>query len=81
MTAGNCNGGSCNNRGNNANYWSSTESASSAWRRNFNYSNDSVNRNTNAQTNAFSVRCLKDYPDIPFPLLRERLSFYVLKIS
>lgn len=61
--AGNCNGGSCNYRGYNANYWSSSvyaPSPTNAWRRNLNYSFASVSRTNNAQAVAFSVRCLKD---------------------
>lgn len=59
--AGLCSGGSCYDRGSNVFYWSSIESAGSAWRRVFDYGADSVYHDTNAQTNAFSVRCLKDY--------------------
>jgi uncharacterized protein (TIGR02145 family) len=53
--------GSFNNRASNANLWSSFESsASAAWNRNLNSGNATVNRNTNAKANGFSVRCLKD---------------------
>ena len=51
---------SCNYRGYSAYYWSSTKSSASAWRRYFYCSYDSVDRYTNAQSYAFSVRCLKD---------------------
>ena len=53
--------GSFNNRTSNANIWSSSENgASAAWNRNLNSGNPTVNRNTNAKANGFSVRCLKD---------------------
>jgi hypothetical protein len=58
--AGNANSGSFNNRGTNGNFWSSSESGTDAWNRNLNSGNATVNRNTNAKSNAFSVRCLKD---------------------
>ena len=59
--AGFCSSGSsCNYRGVTALYWSSTKSSASAWRRYFFYSVDSVYRFTDAQSYAFSVRCLKD---------------------
>jgi uncharacterized protein (TIGR02145 family) len=60
--AGNRNNtGSFNNRGSNANFWSSSQnSASNVWNRNLNSSNVTVNRNNNNKTNGFSVRCLKD---------------------
>jgi len=51
----NTDGVTFNNRGNNANLWSSGAST-----RNFNWNNDTVNRNTNDTSNGFSVRCLKD---------------------
>ena len=52
--------GSFNNRASNANIWSSSESGGSAWNRNLNSGYATVNRNTNAKANGFSVRCLKD---------------------
>ncbi|NCU40047.1 hypothetical protein EOL99_04145 [Candidatus Falkowbacteria bacterium] len=60
MFAGNRNtNGSFNNLGSNLNLWSSSESSSTnAWRRNFNTSYSTVNRNTNNKGNGFSVRCL-----------------------
>ena len=61
VPAGNCNGSSFNNAGNNANFWSSTENNSNnAWNRNLNYNNANVNRNNNNKNNGFSVRCLRD---------------------
>ena len=50
--------GSFNNLGSNGNFWSSLESTSSAWNRNLNSGNATVNRNTNAKANGFSVRCV-----------------------
>src|SRR5680860_97032 len=62
LLAGNRNtDGSFNNRGVNTNLWSSTESGTSAWKRNLNSGNSTVNRNTNAKANGFSVRCLKHW--------------------
>jgi hypothetical protein len=65
--AGYCSsGGSCDNRGSGAVYWSSTVYAPSptvSWSRGLGYSYASVGRNTNAQTFDFSVRCLKDSSD------------------
>ncbi|MFA5086358.1 MAG: reverse transcriptase domain-containing protein [Candidatus Paceibacterota bacterium] len=49
--------GSFNNRSTNTNFWAS---GASGWNRNLNYSNATVNRNTNSAANGFSVRCLKD---------------------
>lgn len=61
LLAGNRNtNGSFNNRGTNANFWSSTESGSNAWNRNLNSNEARVNRNTNNKANGFSVRCVKD---------------------
>ena len=61
LLAGNRNNtGNFNNRGSNANFWSSSVSGGNAWRRNLNSSESRVNRNTNDQANGFSVRCLKD---------------------
>ncbi|MGG1923638.1 hypothetical protein AB1278_17620 [Chryseobacterium sp. NRRL B-14798] len=49
--------GSLNSRGNNGNYWSSTQNTSTnAYNLNFNSS--SVNVNNNNRTNGFSVRCI-----------------------
>ena len=73
-------GGSCNYRGLNAFYWSSSvyaPSPTSSWRRNLNYSNASVNRNNNAQTNDFSVRCLKDYYKKPFLFLKRNGCLFI----
>ena len=53
--------GSFNNIGTETNLWSSLQSGGSAWRRNLNSGNATVNRNTNTKTNGFSVRCLKDW--------------------
>ena len=53
--------GSFNNRSTNTNLWSSTPSGGNAWNRNLNSSNTTVNRNTNAKANGFSVRCLKNW--------------------
>ena len=64
--------GSFNNVGNNGNWWSATENnASNAYNRNMNYSNANVNRNSNNQSNLYSVRCLQDCMGKPgnrFPL-------------
>lgn len=61
LLAGNRNtDGSFNNRGTNANFWSSTQSSTNAWNRNLNSTNATVNRNANTKANGFSVRCLKD---------------------
>jgi len=53
--------GSFNNRGTNANIWSSLESGSNAWRRNLNSGNATVNRNANNKLNGFSVRCVQHW--------------------
>lgn len=53
--------GSFNNRGTNANIWSSLESGTNAWRRNLNSGNATVNRNANNKLYGFSVRCIKDW--------------------
>jgi len=53
--------GAFNNVGSNANFWSSLVSGSSAWKRNLNSGNATVNRNTNDKAYGFSVRCLKDW--------------------
>ena len=45
--------------GNNGYWWSSTDD-SAAWIRNLYYSGSNVNRNLEAKTNGFSVRCLRD---------------------
>ena len=61
MPAGNHNGSSFNNSGNNANFWSSTEySSSKAYNRNLNYNNANVNSSNNNKNNGYSVRCLRD---------------------
>ncbi|MEI8103280.1 MAG: reverse transcriptase domain-containing protein [Candidatus Moraniibacteriota bacterium] len=52
--------GGFNNRGTNANLWSSSQSGATAWNRNLNTSNATVNRNPNSKANGFSLRCLKD---------------------
>ena len=55
------NNGNFNNKGNNANFWSSTENNNNnAWKRNLNYNNSDVNRNNNNKQNGFSVRCVRD---------------------
>ena len=59
--------GSFNNRTNNTNIWSSVESGGNAWKRNLNYTEARVNRNTNNKANGFSVRCLKDWLNIYMP--------------
>jgi hypothetical protein len=63
VLAGNFNTtGAFNNLGSNANFWSSLQSGSTAaWNRELNSGNTTVNRNTNNQTNGFSVRCLKNW--------------------
>jgi hypothetical protein len=62
LLAGNRNtDGSFNNQGSNANFWSSLASGGSAWNRNLNSGNATVNRNTNNQANGFSVRCSKNW--------------------
>jgi uncharacterized protein (TIGR02145 family) len=48
--------GTLNNRGNNGNYWSSTENGSNAW--NLNFNNGNANTNNNNRTNGMSVRCV-----------------------
>jgi uncharacterized protein (TIGR02145 family) len=53
--------GSFNNLSSNANLWSSSESSTSAWKRNLNSGNATVNRNTNDKGNGFSVRCLENW--------------------
>ena len=61
LPAGNCNGSSFYNAGNNANFWSATSnSGNNAYNRNLNYSNAGVNRNNNNKNNGFSVRCVRD---------------------
>ncbi|PQJ81926.1 hypothetical protein BTO16_04775 [Polaribacter glomeratus] len=53
--------GTLNNRGNNGNYWSSTENGSTnANNGNFNSSNANTNNNNN-RTNGFSVRCVSAF--------------------
>ena len=52
--------GSFNNLGSNENSWSSSVSGGNAWNRNLNLGEARVNRNTNNQSNGFSVRCVKD---------------------
>lgn len=56
--AGNSNGSSVNNTGNNGNYWSSTPNSgnNNAWNANFNSGN--LNPNNNNRNNGFSVRCV-----------------------
>ena len=51
-----------NNVGSNGNYWSSTVSGTNARNLNFNSTNAAMNNNNRA--NGFSVRCLKDWPDL-----------------
>ena len=49
--------GTLNNRGNNGNYWSSTENSTNAY--NLNFNSGSVNpANNNNRLNGFSVRCV-----------------------
>ena len=43
-----------------ADLWSSSESGTSAWNRNLNSGNATVNRNTNDKANGFSVRCVEN---------------------
>jgi len=59
----NYNNGSLNNAGSNGNYWSSTVNGSNA--RNLNFNSSNANMNNNNRANGFSVRCLKDYWEIP----------------
>ena len=61
--AGYCYGGSCYARGYYGSYWSSSvysPSPTNSWRRYLDSTNAAVYRRTSAQSNAFSVRCLKD---------------------
>lgn len=61
--AGLCSGGTCDNRGSLAYYWSASvyaPSPTTSWSRRLAYTLASVVRNTNTPTSAFSVRCLKD---------------------
>jgi uncharacterized protein (TIGR02145 family) len=61
LPAGYSNGGTSNNMGTNAYFWSATEnSATNAWNRNLNTGNGQSNRNNNNKTNGFSVRCLQN---------------------
>lgn len=47
-------------RTDNTTLWSSTQVvASSAWQRDFDYSMPSVDRNSNAKANGFSLRCVQ----------------------
>ncbi|PIZ45069.1 hypothetical protein COY32_05660, partial [candidate division WWE3 bacterium CG_4_10_14_0_2_um_filter_41_14] len=65
--------GSFNNRGSNANFWSSSpSSATNAWNRNLNVSYSTVNRNTNNKYNGFTIRCLKDWFLSHFSLILRR---------
>jgi uncharacterized protein (TIGR02145 family) len=51
--------GTLNNRGNNGNYWSSTENGTNAY--NLNFNSGSVNpANNNNRLNGFSVRCVAE---------------------
>lgn len=62
LPGGNSNGGTSNNLGTNANFWSATENdASNSWNRNLNTGNAQANRNNNNKTNGFSVRCLQNW--------------------
>jgi uncharacterized protein (TIGR02145 family) len=62
LLAGNRNtDGSFNNQSTNANFWSPVVSGGSAWNRNLNSGNPTVNRNTNNQANGFSVRCVENW--------------------
>jgi hypothetical protein len=62
LLAGNRNtDGSFNNQSSNANFWSSLVSGGSAWYRNVNSGNATVNRNANNQAYGFSVRCVKNW--------------------
>lgn len=60
VPAGNFNGSSFNNAGNNANFWSSSVNGGNSWNRNLNNSNTNVNENNNNRNNGFSVRCVRD---------------------
>jgi uncharacterized protein (TIGR02145 family) len=51
--------GTLNNRGNNGNYWSSTENGTNA--NNLNFNSGSVNTNNNNRTYGFSVRCVSAF--------------------
>jgi hypothetical protein len=55
------NGSQFNNRGIEANFWSSSAySDANAWNRNFNYNEARVNRNNPNRSNGLSVRCVRD---------------------
>jgi hypothetical protein len=67
VLAGNRNtSGAMVSRGTNANFWSSSESGSNAFRRNLNSTKSGVNRNANNKANGFSVRCLRTKINIFF---------------
>lgn len=57
------NNGDFNSLGDNANFWSSTESnLGKSWNRYLNSGKDEVNRNNDHQSNGYSLRCLSpDY--------------------
>jgi len=62
LPAGYSNGGTSNNMGTNAYFWTATENnATNAWNRNLNTGNAQSNRNNNNKTNGFSVRCLQNW--------------------
>lgn len=69
--AGNSNGSSINNTGNNGNYWSSTPNSgnsNNSWNANFNSGN--LNPNNNNRNNGFSVRCVLESTNagVSFPI-------------
>lgn len=69
--AGNSNGSSINNTGNNGNYWSSTPNSGNSdnsWNANFNSGN--LNPNNNNRNNGFSVRCVLESTNagVSFPI-------------
>jgi uncharacterized protein (TIGR02145 family) len=52
--------GSFNYLGSNGDWWSSSSSGTSAWRRGLHHDNSSVYRSTVSQARGFSLRCLRD---------------------
>lgn len=55
----NYNNGDANNRGNNANYWSSSVNNENN-AHNLNFNDGNVNMNNNNRANGYSVRCVED---------------------
>ena len=52
--------GTLNNRGNNGNYWSSTENSTNAYNLNFNSSNVNPANSFSLRTYGFTVRCIAE---------------------